>query len=224
MKELFELSFSPVNAVFSIMSIVMVLYWLLVIFTGLDPEFFDIHFDADADANLHAEAVDVHTHGKDIHTDEHEPNFFIGILKFFNFDELPLMFLLTILFFCMWFISINVSSYLGSGSSSIGFLLLIPNFFISLFAIKFLAKPLAYLYKHIDHKGEVEIDFIGRRCVVVSTLKGDKIGQAELVVNGDPIKIYAKSNSGEELKAGQQAVIINENIDKKFYLLEKFDY
>jgi len=206
------------------MSILMVLYWLLVIFTGLDPEFLDVHFHADTDIDVHAETVDVHTNGKDVHVDGHEPNFFISILKFFNFDELPLMFLLTILFFCMWFITINITYYLGSGNNALGFWLLIPNLFVSLFAIKFLAKPLAYLYKFIDHKGEAEIDFVGRRCVVVSTLKGDKVGQAELVVNGDPIKIYAKSNTGEELKAGQQAVIINENQDKKYYLLEKFDY
>jgi len=202
----------------------MVLYWLLVILTGLDPDFFDIHFDSDTHVHLDTHGADLHPHGKEVATDGHEPNAFLSVLKFFNFDELPLMFMLTILFFCMWFISINVTHYTSTSGNGIGFLLLIPNFFISLFIIKFLAKPLGWLYRKIDHKGEAEIDFVGRRCVMVSAIKGEKLGQAELLVNGDPIKIYVKSNDGEELKSGQQAVIVNDTADKKYYLVEKFDY
>ena len=220
MKELLELSFSPVNAFFSIMSIIMVLYWVLVIIAGLDPDLFSIDFDAtDMDTNFDH-------HGKDLpdRAETSEASGFMKVLQFFNFDELPLMFVLTIMFISMWLVSINVTHYLGIESTLLGFILLIPNFILSLFVVKIFSKPLAYVYKQVNHKGEPVIDFLGRRCVVFSTLNDLKTGQIQLNVNGDPIRLSARSNTDEELKSGQQAVIVAESEDKKYYLVEKFDY
>ncbi|WP_417367999.1 hypothetical protein [Flavobacterium beibuense] len=217
MKELIEISFSPVNAFFSIMSIIMVLYWLLVIIAGLDPDLFSVDFDAaDIDADFNSDVT-----GSENAT---EGSGFMRVLEYFNFDELPLMFIITIIFFSMWFIGVNVTYYIGIESIWLGILLLIPNFVLSLFVVKLISKPLGYLYKQVNHKGEPEIDFLGRRCSVVSAIANDKIGQVELTVNGDPIKIYAKSNTEEKLVAGQQAVIVGESEDRKFYLVEKFEY
>ena len=217
MKELIEISFSPVNAFFSIMSIIMVLYWLLVIIAGLDPDLFSVDFDAaDIDADFDSDVTGSENAA--------EGSGFMRVLEYFNFDELPLMFIITIIFFSMWFIGVNVTYYIGIESIWLGILLLIPNFIVSLFIVKLLSKPLGYLYRQVNHKGEPEIDFLGRRCSVVSAIAHDKIGQVELTVNGDPIKIYAKSNTEEKLVAGQQAVIVGESEDRKFYLVEKFEY
>ena len=217
MEELIKISFSPVNAFFTIMSIIMVIYWLLVIIAGLDPDNFSIDFDsADIDADFDS----------DLTNSEHaaEGSGFMKILEYFNFDELPLMFIVTILFFSMWLLGVNITYYLGIESSLLGFLLLIPNFIFSLFIVKLLSKPLGKLYKLVNHKGEPVIDFLGRRCNVVTSIEQDKTGMVELIVNGDPIKLYARSNTEEKIMAGQQAVIVKESEDKKYYLIEKFDY
>lgn len=219
MKELIEISFSPVMAFFSIMSIVMLLYWVAVIIAGLDPDLFSIDFDSDMDTNL-----DSNSHDLPDRTETPEGSGFMKILEFFNFDELPLMFILTIIFFSMWLVGINVTYYLGVESVWLGLLLLIPNFILSLFIVKIFSRPLSYLYKQVNHKGEPEIDFLGRRCVVFSTLDNLKTGQIQLSVNGDPIRLSAKSNTDEQLNAGQEAVIVSESTDKKYYLVEKFDY
>lgn len=221
MNDLFEISLSPVNAFFTIMSVLLLLYWLAVIFLGFDPDLFSIDFDADIDAEIQ---FDKHYDVPQKQVESHEPSGFLKILKFFNFDELPLMFMLTILFFSMWFISVNVTYYLGIENIGLGLLFLIPNFIVSLFLIKFLSKPFAFIYKQINHKGEKEIDFLGRRCTVLTTLDQNKIGQVELLVSGDPMKIYAKSNTEEKLSAGQEAVIVDESNDRKYYLVEKFEY
>lgn len=220
MKELLELSFSPVNAFFSIMSIIMVLYWVLVIIAGLDPDLFSIDFDS-TDINTNFDH-----HGKDLpdRAETSEATGFMKVLQFFNFDELPLMFILTIMFISMWLVSINVTHYLGIESTLLGFILLIPNFILSLFIVKIFSKPLAYLYKQVNHKGEPVIDFLGRRCIVFSNLNDLKTGQIQLNVNGDPIRLSARSNTDEQLNAGQQAVIVAQSEDKKYYLVEKFDY
>ena len=220
MKELIEMSFSPVMAFFSIMCIVMLLYWIAVIVAGLDPDLFSIDFDAaDMDTNLDSNSPDLPDR-----TETPEASGFMKILEFFNFDELPLMFILTIIFFTMWFIGINVLYYLGIESIGLGLLLMIPNFILSLFIVKIFSKPLAYCYTQLNHKGEPDIDFLGRRCVVFSTLSNLKTGQIQLSVNGDPIRLSARSNTDEQLNAGQEAVIVSESADKKYFLVETFDY
>ncbi|WP_348679964.1 hypothetical protein [Flavobacterium coralii] len=217
MKELIEISFSPVNAFFTIMSIVMVIYWILVIIAGLDPDHFSIDFDsADIDADFDADPTS--SEGAT------EGSSFMKVLEYFNFDELPLMFIVTIMFFSMWLIGVNITYYLGIESTLLGFLLIIPNLLLSLFFVKLLAKPLGYLYRQVNHKGEPEIDFLGRRCSVVSTVGPQKTGMIELTVNGDPMKLYARSNTEEDIAAGQQAVIVRESDDRRYYLIEKFDY
>ena len=217
MEELIKISFSPVNAFFTIMSIIMVIYWLLVIIAGLDPDHFSVDFDsADIDADFDGDPTN--SEGAT------EGSSFMKVLEYFNFDELPLMFIITILFFSMWLVGVNITYYLGIESSLLGFLLLIPNLILSLFVVKLLSKPLSYLYKQVNHKGEPEIDFLGRRCSVITSVAQNKTGMIELIVNGDPIKLYARSNTEEAIAAGQQAVIVRENEDKKYYLIEKFDY
>jgi len=212
MKELIEISFSPVNAFFSIMCILLVVYWLLVIIAGIDPDLFSVDFDsADLDSGFDGDG-------------EADSSGFMKILEYFNFDELPLMFIITIVFFSMWLIGVNITYYLGIESTLLGFLLLIPNFILSLFVVKLFSKPLSYFYKQLNHKGEPEIDFLGRRCTVITAIAPNKTGQLELTVNGDPIKLYARSNTEEVIAAGQQAVIVGESSDKKYYLVEKFDY
>lgn len=212
MKELIEISFSPVNAFFSIMCILLVIYWLLVIIAGIDPDLFSVDFDsADLDSGFDGDG-------------EADSSGFMKILEYFNFDELPLMFIITIVFFSMWLIGVNITYYLGIESTLLGFLLLIPNFILSLFVVKLFSKPLSYFYKQLNHKGEPEIDFLGRRCTVITAIAPNKTGQLELTVNGDPIKLYARSNTEEVIAAGHQAVIVGESSDKKYYLVEKFDY
>jgi hypothetical protein len=221
MKELIEISFSPVNAFFTIMSIVMLLYWLAVIIAGLDPDLFSIDFDAsDLDTDLDSNSQDLPDRS-DLPSDG---NGFMKILEFFNFDELPLMFILTIIFFSMWLLGVNVTYYLGIESTWVGVVLLIPNLIVSLFIVKIFSKPLSYLYKQVNHKGEPEIDFLGRRCTIFSALDHERTGQIQLSVNGDPIRLSARSNSDEKLLAGQEAVIVSESEDKRYYLVEKFDY
>ncbi len=231
MKELIDIAFSPVNAFFSIMCLLLLLYWILTIFTGFDLDLFDVDFDAstdfdmdmDVDGDLDNYNPDVDLPKKSLHAEGQTESIGIQFLRYFNFDELPIMFILTILFFSMWFISINVTHYLGIHGNWMGFVLLIPNLIASLFITKILTKPIVKIYRMVNHKGEEEIDFLGRRCIVKSPVSGNKIGQVEVVVNGDPILVSAKGFKGAKISSGEQGVIVNESKDKKYYLIEKFN-
>ncbi|WP_420552760.1 hypothetical protein [Tenacibaculum aiptasiae] len=220
MEELLNNAFSPVNATLSILLIILSLYWVLTILTGIDLDFFDVEFDIDSDVDIDADVdskIDV-----DIPDNNAAEGFFIKFLKYFGFDELPFMFLISIVVVVMWFISINLNHYL-SFPTFIGFILLIPIFFASLFVAKFLTKPLVKVYRMINHKGEEVIDFLGREGKITASVKDNKIGQLEIMVKGDPIKIYVKSNSGETIKTGEKAVVIDESKDLKYYIIKKLE-
>lgn len=73
----------------------------------------------------------------------------------------------------------------------------------------------------INHKGEEVIDFLGRQGVVTSSVVDDKIGQLEIIVKGDPIKIYVKSYQGKKIMIGELAEVINESKDRKYYIIKK---
>ncbi|WP_299159645.1 OB-fold-containig protein [uncultured Tenacibaculum sp.] len=223
MEELLNNAFSPVNATLSILLIILSLYWVLTILTGIDLDFFDVDFDVDSDVDIDADIdskIDVDI--PDNTATEGSEGFFIKFLKYFGFDELPFMFLISIIIVVMWFTSINLNHYLNF-PTIIGFILLIPIFFLSLFVAKFLTKPLVRIYRMINHKGEKVIDFLGREGKITATVSGDKIGQLEIIVKGDPIKIYVKSNSGEAIKTGENAVVIDESKDLKYYIIKKLE-
>ena len=229
MEELLNIAFNPVNAILSILLILLSLYWLLTILTGLDLDFFDIDFDVDADLDMDVDVdadvdskFDVDIPENDVSVEGSE-SIWIQFLRFFGFDELPFMFLISVIVFVMWFLSVNATHYLGISTNVIGFLMLIPIGIISLFVAKLTTKPLVKLYRMIDHKGEEEIDFLGRNCKVLSSVGHDKLGQVEVMVKGDPIKIYVKGHKGESIKANEQAMVIDESKDKKFYYITKLN-
>ncbi len=230
MEELLHIAFSPVNAFLSIMCLLLILYWVLTILTGFDLDFFDVEFDAAADMDLDMDMEadiddynpDVDLPQKNVEASTDTEGVGVKILRFFNFDELPLMFMLTGLFFSMWFISVNISHYLQL-PNWIGFLLLIPNLIISLFITKFLTKPIAKVYAMINHKGEETIDFLGRQCIVKSPVAGNKLGQIEVKIHNDVILVQAKGFKGATIGSGETAVIVNVSKDKKYYLIEKFE-
>lgn len=207
------------------MALLMLIYWILVIVGAADPDYFSIDFDADTDFDFAVQAPDVENPAqKDGQANSDTGGFWFDILRFFHFDELPLMLILTLNFFTMWLMSINLTHYLGISNPLIAMALYIPYFIVSLFVVKIFSKPLISIYSKLNHKGETPIDFLGRRCTVVNDVKPGGIGMVELLVTGDPIKVYAKSNNNEWLRAGTEAVIVNESQDKKYYLIEKFDY
>ena len=80
--------------------------------------------------------------------------------------------------------------------------------------------PLIKVYKNYGNTYEEAIDFLGRSGTLLSRVGGDRVGQAEIMVNGDPIKIYAKGHEGQEIEAGKHISVIDEAPDKRFYYVK----
>ncbi|WP_375578295.1 hypothetical protein ABWH96_14810 [Marivirga tractuosa] len=210
MENLINIAFAPANFILTLLAALMVLYWLLIIFTGFDLDFSSPNVDVDTNTG----AIDA--------GEIESPGFWNSFLSFFYIGELPIMFIITIVVFCMWLINVNITAILGIEDNIFGFLLYIPGLIVSMLITKVVAKPFVKLYAQFNHKGEVAIDFIGKTGKVLAPIGFDKIGQLEIQVNGDVIKVYAKSIDEEQVPFNETVIIIEESPDKKYFLAQKY--
>lgn len=212
MEKLIEISFAPANFILSLLVIIITLYWLIVIFTGFD---FDM---ADADADIDA--------GTDMSKPEagnlDGDGFWNGVLKFFYIGELPIIFLITLVVFTMWLINVNITAILGISDNILGFVVYPPGFIASMLVTKVIGRPFVKLYSMFNHKGEEPIDFIGKTGKVLSPMSDERLGQIEIFVSNDVIKVYAKSIDGESIQYNETVIILEESPDKKFFFVQKY--
>ncbi len=205
MENLINISFAPANFILTLLGIIMVFYWALIIFTGIDLDF------ADAEGSVEAADADASANG-----------FWNSFFAFFYIGELPVMFIITIVVFTMWLFNVNLTAILGISDNIFGFLLYIPGLIVAMLVTKIVARPFIKLYAQFNHKGEVAIDFIGKTGKVLSPLGIDKIGQIEIQINSDIIKVYAKSIDDQLVNYEETVIILEESADKKYFLAQKY--
>lgn len=214
------------NAVMTVVMAILVVYWLFVFFSGAGLDDLDLGFDFDVDVDVaEPEPVDIDADNgaDDVEAaQEKSPGFFMKFLSFMNVGKVPFMLILSTLKFFMWVGTLITTSFVNiTGWGTLSVLILIPLFFVGLFFTKLSTNPLVRLFKEIGYKGEEAIDFLGRSGKMVSTIKEDKIGCAEVIVDKNPIKLNVKSIDGEELKYGDYIIVVDESDDKKIYLVSK---
>jgi hypothetical protein len=88
---------------------------------------------------------------------------------------------------------------------------------------KIIAKPFIKLYAIFNHKGEVPIDFIGKIGRVVTPLGTSRIGQIEIQLEEDILKVYAMSIDEEIIPYNETVIILEESKDKKYFLAQKYN-
>ncbi|GAA5028425.1 hypothetical protein GCM10011506_14660 [Marivirga lumbricoides] len=201
MENLINIALAPANFILTLLGGIMLLYWILIIFTGFDLDFTDADVEpADLDGG----------------------GFWSAFLSFFYIGELPIMFIITIVVFTMWLFNVNITALLGIESNIFGFLLYIPGLVVAMLITKLVAKPFVKLYSQFNHKGEEAIDFIGKTGRVISPISLNKIGQIEIQFKDDVIKVYAKSMDEEVVNYNETVIILEESQDKKYFLAQKY--
>lgn len=213
------------NAVMTIIMGILVLYWLFVTISGAGIEDLDLGFDFDVDVpDTDVPEVDTDVDA-DVNGDvsaHKEPGFFIKTLDFLNVGRVPFMLIITVLKFFMWIGTLITTSVVNVVSWGLwSLLILIPIGIVGIFFTRFATNPMVKLFKEIGYKGEEEIDFLGRSGKMLSNIKGDKIGSAEVIVDKNPMKLNVVSIDGEEIKYGDYIIIADESDDKKIYYVSK---
>lgn len=217
------------NAIMTVIMGILVLYWLFVTISGAGIEDLDLGFDFDVDVpdtdipevDIDADS-DIDVDGNGDVSAHKEPGFFIKTLDFLNVGRVPFMLIVTTLKFFMWIGTLITTSVINVVSWGLwSLLILIPIGVVGIFFTRFATNPMVKFFKEIGYKGEEEIDFLGRSGKMLSNIKDDKIGSAEVIVDKNPIKLNVVSIDGEEIKYGDYIIIADESEDKKIYYVSK---
>lgn len=212
MLEVFQAAISPLNIVFTVMLILVVLYWICVILGAFDIELFDVDLDIGTDIDAD---VDI-----DADTEVHGPGFLRAFLAFFYVGEVPVMVLLSVMVCSMWFISMFGNYYLNPAQSwLIAMPIFIGNLFASLMIIKAIGKPLKKFFDMFEKDYNAPRPVLGRLCTVTTTKVSDELGQAQVKTKGAEITLNVITENGETLHKGEQAVVVRKDENKGVYVI-----
>jgi len=232
-----NLIFSEVNIILSVLLILLVIYWVLTSLTGIDFDYdldIDIDVDIDADLDLDINTVDPGSMDfEDISSAEVDKTHVVNkrrkplkwwqvFLIYFNFVGLPFMFTFTAWVFLWWLSTLVSTSITGSYANSFGYILMFICMVPALFFTKILTTPFKSFFRHLNKDGDKATDFLGRNAILLSSISGDKMGNAEVLADGNPMSIYVKSLDGSELRFRESVLIIKQSADKNYFLVSKY--
>ncbi|MEL6717272.1 MAG: hypothetical protein AAFP82_01000 [Bacteroidota bacterium] len=186
MNELLHFAFEPYNIVYTILLMVVLLYWLSVFIGALDIGAVD--FDIDLDADVDADA-DVDGGG-----------WFMAALQFFNFGLLPFMVVFSFLVLFMWMFSILGNYYLSNGTIWFPLILFLPALFFSLLLTKVITFPMVGFFKQLKAGDAQEIDFSGEICELTLPLRKGYVSAGDIYINGNHMTLSLKPEEDVEIE------------------------
>ena len=239
MKELIDIAFSQVNIILTSLMILLILYWLFTMFSGVD---FDLDVDVDVDIDIDSDIdidTDTNIEGgnldfEDIANTEVNKEDVVGkrrqplkwwqiILIYFNFVGLPFMFTFTCWIFIWWLCTTITTTLTMTYNHSLGYVIFLGAIIPSLIITKIFTTPFKSFFKNLNKDGDEPIDLIGRKGTLQSTISGNKMGSAEVVAESNPLSIYVKSLNGEQINYHQKILIIKQSEDKNYYLVQAYN-
>ncbi|MFK7789016.1 MAG: hypothetical protein AB8C95_05895 [Phycisphaeraceae bacterium] len=209
MSEFIAAILSPVNLVLSVMLLCCVFYWLTVCLGALDIDTFDFDFDTDTDVDIDAGSGGMSS---------------ISLMRFFNLGQVPLTVLASIFVLILWVVGVGSYRYIGDWGILLQLLILVPMLIGAALLTKALTNPLKRVFRDLERsESSGEIDFIGKRCFVVSGTLDNKHGQVEVATEGAPIKLNALlEGSDHPLLKGAEVVIVSQDPESGVYRVRGF--
>ena len=211
MSELLQESLRLYNFPITVCFVLVVLFWMITVFGIVDSDALEPNLDLDADVD-----VDAQVHGGSIG---------LGLLRFFNLGEVPLMILLSVLITLDWAGAVALNYYFNPGQS---FLIaggwLFANGVVSLLLTKFLTVPLKPLMRKLK-EGEKHRPVIGRACVIKTSEVTETFGQAEAEDDsGNPLLLHVRVSQGQKsLAKGDRALVVDTLDDAQTYVVRKLE-
>lgn len=207
MLELLYVAFTPVNLFFTVLLLLVLVYWIMVILGALDVDFLDIDFDSDVDADA------------DVDMDFQGGGFLRGILEFFYIGEVPVMVLVSVFSLSVWTISVLGNYYLNPNSLLILLLpILAGNLFVSCILVKIAGVPLKKVFRSLEEDPNAPRDVMGRICIIVTTeVTSERMGQGEVAGKGAPILLNVIAEGDHVFHKGDEAVIVEKNKETGVY-------
>ncbi len=239
MEALLDIAFSPVNITLTLLMILLIVYWLITMISGIDFDLdVDIDIDVDVDSDIDIDS-DTHIEGgnldfEDIANTEVNKEDVVGkkrkplkwwqiLLIYFNFVGLPFMFTFTCWIFIWWLLTTITTALTATYDVSFGYILFLAGILPSLLLTKAFTTPFKSFFKNLNKDGDQPVDLIGRKGTLLSTISENKMGSAEVIAESNPYSIYVKSLNGEQINFRQTILIIKQSEDKNYYYAKAYN-
>jgi hypothetical protein len=219
MVELIHYAFEPVNLFFTLMLLLMMLYWLTVLLGLLDLNTFDLDLDGDVGIDLDGDVdvdadIDVGADGAGV------SGLFRAAAEFFSLGRVPFMIVLSVLFLNLWLLAVLGNYYFNPNNSlPLAFVIALPAFMIACGITKIVIIPITRVFTGLDGSIEASRPLIGQVCRVTTTKVSKKLGQAEITTNGSPILLNVMSADDRVFHKGDEAVIVGRDDARGVYLI-----
>jgi hypothetical protein len=219
MVEFLTAAFAPVNVLFTVLLLVLGLYWVLVILGVLEIDLFQIDLSGgELDVDVGAD-VDASTAVGGGQVGGVEPGIFHSVLHFFYIGEVPTMLLVSVMVLSLWAFSMLGNHWLNpEGSGAMAVAIFFGNLAVSTVVLKFVALPLRSVYFILNKDYNAPGDVVGKVCRVVTTrVTMEKMGQAEVATKGAPILLNVLAREGHVFKRGEEALVVERDVAKGTY-------
>jgi len=194
-----EACFSPTVLPFTVLLILVFLYWMLMILGAVDLEVFDsLVPDVDLDDG---------------------GGLFGPLLQWLGIGSVPVMIMLSVFVFLGWAFSLIADALIHPGGDLlVGLALFLSIAVVGFFLAGFFTRPLAVLFKPEEHHKIMYS--IG--VATTSTVTPD-FGQVEIPVRGAPITLNARTKGDAVIHKGEKVIVFDKDDDKGVYFVERFN-
>jgi hypothetical protein len=204
MIEFFHVSISAINLPFTVLLILVVLYWTAVIIGAADIDLFDAEWMPDLDAD--------------------DPGFFGSVLHFLGIGEIPIMVVISLLIVFGWCFSLLSNFYINENASyAVAALLLIPNLIGSIFLTAVIIRPISGVWRRMIREEKESQRIMFREAVVISGEVTPAFGQVQIETKGAPITLNARTRDDVILKKGDRAIIYDQDKEKGVYYVSEYE-
>lgn len=222
MGELLEAAFTTANLFYTVLLIIVFIYWLTVFIGVLDLGSFDFDIDTDVDVDVDID-VDADI---DADTDvdaEGGLNPALAFLAFFNLGKVPFMIFLSFLALFLWVGALLGGYYLEDKIPMFGLAWVVPNLLLSLSLTKFCTTPLKSLFQDEENEFKTNQDIIGKIGTATLQIDDESISQLSIPSqDGAPLLVRAKAVEGKEVLKGYQAIVVHHEEEGNYFLVEPF--
>ncbi len=209
MLEFFPATINLINLPFTILLLLIFLYWLGVILGALDLELFDFDMEADIDADSD---VEIQASGSAL----------TALLRFLHIGEVPVMLVISILIFILWALSMLMNHFFNPGYNLIwGAVMLIPNLMVSIFIARLFLKPIRLVFASLETRQELKTALYKVGEVITSKVN-EEFGQVEIETKGASIIVNARTKRGVVLNKGDKALVYDQDKEKGIFFVDKF--
>ena len=209
MIEFLSFAFAPANLVFSLLMMLVLVFWGVFVLGALGVDFMDIDLDVDTDADVGADAGAGLGDG------------LAAVLIFFHVGQIPVTILVTLLVSTVWMMTVLGNWWLNpEGGLLRGLPVAAVTFVAGLAVVKVVGSPIARIFQALNRDYDLCAKVVGSLCrVTTARVSGRPGGQVEVTLASAPVLVNAVTRNGEELKLGDEAVIVEKDDARGVYVV-----